>query len=46
MVTVKWDLKHISISDLDKSLGGMQRDTASTVHSTQQSTLLTAPTCY
>lgn len=38
--------KCIYISDLEKSLGGMQRDVASTVHSTQQSILLTDPTSY
>lgn len=46
MGTVKWDFKCIYISDLEKRLGGMQRDIASTVHSTQRSILLTAPTSY
>ena len=40
----KMGFKCIRISDLEKSLGRIQRDIASTVHSTQQSTLLTAPT--
>lgn len=42
----KMGVKSIWVSDLEKSLGGMQRDIASTVHSTQQSTPLTAPTSY
>lgn len=42
----KMGVKCIWVSDLEKSLGGMQRDIASTVHSTQQFTLLTAPTSY
>lgn len=34
------------LNDLEKSLGEMQRERASTVHSTQQSTLLPAPTSH
>lgn len=34
------------LNDLEKSLGEMQREGASTVHSTQQSTLLPAPTSH